>query len=346
MSAAHPHDRLIVAVVAALVAAGAVAGHHGAVTSDEPAGAAAPRPRRRARGAAAALARSRRPRRPRGRRPARGACASTRRASARRPRSSSPRHDSLEARVGQAFSRWPNGTVAGLTQLAGLHPKSAAVQLNLGIARFWAGRGGAQGRVAVGGRSLEPDTAYAVTAGNLLYPDFARNLPIFVPVERGAGGDVRKLAAPASWRCSSGARETGTIADRLFYGVALQRLGKQLLGRARLRARPRRRRRTIPEAQVAAAVGLFDKAQPGRRRSPGSGRSRATLPEGRHGPLPPRPAAALVGPGEGGAAPARARPHGRARARRSSAWRSATWTELRKPRASDADRPPTPWGIF
>ena len=91
------------------------------------------------------------------------------------------RHDSLEARIGEAFSRWPGGTVARLTQLSGLHPRSAAVQLNLGIAQFWSGEGGAKAAWQ-SAADLEPDTAYAVTAGNLLHPDFARNLPIFVPV--------------------------------------------------------------------------------------------------------------------------------------------------------------------
>ena len=54
------------------------------------------------------------------------------------------------------------------------------MQLNLGIARFWAGEDGAKeawqsAAVARAGHG------YAVTAGNLLHPEFARNLPVFVP---------------------------------------------------------------------------------------------------------------------------------------------------------------------
>ena len=61
------------------------------------------------------------------------------------------RYDSLEARVGQAFATWPDGTVDRLNRLAGLHPQKAVVQLNLGVALFWAGLSGCGGRLAGGG---------------------------------------------------------------------------------------------------------------------------------------------------------------------------------------------------
>lgn len=171
------------------------------------------------------------------------------------------RHDSLEARIGESFSDWPEGTVARLTQLTGLHPRSAALQLNLGVAQFWAGEGGAR-EAWQSAVELEPDSAYAVTAGNLLHPEFARNLPVFVPVAEVAA-EIRSLEPPAQFAALARRARRGTVADRLFYGVALQRLGKQLsaervyVGAARLA-------RDDPEAQVAAAVGLFDKAQPAR----------------------------------------------------------------------------------
>jgi tetratricopeptide (TPR) repeat protein len=169
------------------------------------------------------------------------------------------RHSSLEARIGESFSRWPDGTVARLTQLSGLHPKSAAVQLNLGIARFWAGEGGGKASWQSAAQ-LEPDTAYAVTAGNLLYPGFARNLPVFVPVER-VRAAVANLAPPAQLRVLARRARSGTPADRLFYGVALQRLGKQLSAE-RVYAAAARSAPADAEARVAAAVGLFDKARP------------------------------------------------------------------------------------
>lgn len=171
------------------------------------------------------------------------------------------RHDSLEARIGQAVSRWPDGTVARLTQLAGLHPKSAAVQLNLGIAQFWAGEGGAK-EAWQSASELEPDTAYAVTAGNLLHPDFARNLPVFVPVAQ-APSVLRALAPAAQLAVLERRARTGTVADRLFYGVALQRLGRQRSAE-RVYAEAAQFAPNDPEARVARAVGLFDKAQPTR----------------------------------------------------------------------------------
>ena len=171
------------------------------------------------------------------------------------------RHDSLEARIGESFSRWPDGTVARLTQLSGLHPRSAAVQLNLGIAQFWSGEEGAKAAWQ-SAADLEPDTAYAVTAGNLLHPDFARNLPIFVPVGE-VPAAVRSLAPPVQFAALERRARTGTVADRLFYGVALQRLGRQLSAE-RVYAEAARAAPNDPEARVAAAVGRFDKARPAR----------------------------------------------------------------------------------
>ena len=169
------------------------------------------------------------------------------------------RYSSLEARIGQSFSTWPDGTIDRLTQLSGLHPKSAAVQLNLGIAQFWAGQAGST-TAWQAAASLEPDTAYAVTADNLLYPNFARNLPIFVPVES-VPASVTGLAPPAQFALLERRARTGSTADRLFYGVALQRLGKQRSAE-RVYAEAARLAPQDPEARVAAAVGLFDKARP------------------------------------------------------------------------------------
>ncbi len=217
------------------------------------------------------------------------------------------RHDSLEARIGESFSRWPDDTVARLTQLSGLHPKSAAVQLNLGIAQFWAGEDGAKAAWQ-SAADLEPDTAYAVTAGNLLHPNFARNLPIFVPVAE-APAAVSKLQPAMQFAALERRARAGSVADRLFYGVALQRLGRQLSAE-RVYAEAARMAPNDPEARVAAAVGLFDKAQPALAFSRLGPLSR-TFPEGCHGSLPSRVAAALVGTGQGGAPPTSPRAVGR-----------------------------------
>jgi tetratricopeptide (TPR) repeat protein len=169
------------------------------------------------------------------------------------------RHGSLEARIGAAMTTWPDETVARLTELSGLHPKSAAIQLNLGIARYWAGEGDAKAAWQ-SAAELEPDTAYAVTAGNLLHPEFARNLPLFVPVAN-VPAAVRRLDPPDQFATLSRRAKDGSVSDRLFYGVALQRLGRQVSAE-RVFAEAARLHPTDPEARVAAAVGLFDKEEP------------------------------------------------------------------------------------
>jgi tetratricopeptide (TPR) repeat protein len=174
------------------------------------------------------------------------------------------RYDSLPAQVGRELAGWPDGTVAGLGRLASLYPKSALVQLELGLALFWAGRGGASDawrQAAV----LEPDTSYAVTAGNLLYPQFARNLPTFVPDQLhrldGLAGEAPAVQLRTVRRWSTtGARASRTV-GHLLYGVVLQRLGHPVSAR-REYDRAAGLEPENPEALAAAAVGRFDKADP------------------------------------------------------------------------------------
>ncbi len=167
------------------------------------------------------------------------------------------RFDSLEARVGQAFAAWPDGTVDRLNRLAGLHSQKAVVQLNLGVALFWAGLAGAEDAWRAAAAS-EPDTPYAVAAGNLLHPDFARGVPIFVttvPLPDGLDG-----LAPAA-QLDLLRRGASTADGRLLYGVALQRLGRRLSAVRQFDAAAKEAPEDV-EAQVAAAVGRFDKMRP------------------------------------------------------------------------------------
>lgn len=168
------------------------------------------------------------------------------------------RLDSLEARVGRAFAAWPEGTVDRLNRLAGLHPQDAVVQLNLGVALFWAGLPGAEDAWRSAAAS-EPDSPYAVAAGNLLHPDYARGLPVFVTTAPlPAGLDELAPAAQLDLLRRNAAR---SVEGKLVYGVALQRLGRP---RSALRVFSEAARRAPGdvEAQVAAAVGRFDKARP------------------------------------------------------------------------------------
>lgn len=164
------------------------------------------------------------------------------------------RHDSLEARVGAALAAWPEG-LDRLEQLAALHPRSAVVQLHLGLARFWAGRANAIDAWREAAR-VEPDTPYAIAAGDLLHPRYAQGLPIFVP-----GFELpRRLTAARLARLERAARGGG-VRDLLAYGVALQVLGRSVSAR-RVYDEAARAAPGNAEAQVAAAVARFDKDEP------------------------------------------------------------------------------------
>ena len=85
-------------------------------------------------------------------------------------------------------------------------------------------------------------------------------MPIFVPVAE-VPAAVRRLDPPAQFAALERRARTGSVADRLFYGVALQRLGKQLSAE-RVFAAAAAAQPNDPDARVAAAVGLFDKSRP------------------------------------------------------------------------------------
>ena len=168
------------------------------------------------------------------------------------------RWDSVEARVGEAFARWPAETVDRMSRLAGLHPDRAVVELNLGVALFWSGLAGAQEawRQAI---ADEPDTAYAVTAGNLLHPEYAPGVPVFVPTAPLPHG-FDELSPLSQLRLlERGARQS--VAGKLLYGSALQRLG-MTRSAERVFATAAREAPSDADAQVANAVGRFDKARP------------------------------------------------------------------------------------
>lgn len=171
------------------------------------------------------------------------------------------RHDSLEAKVGSAFSSWPGGTLDRVEQLAKLYPESAGVQFHLGLARLWMQRGNpvAAWRAAI---EAEPDTPYAVLAGNVIHPKLPRGLPGFVPSFT-APAEVVRLPPREQLDALQRRADGGSTRELLLYGIGLQRVGRpvsaaQVFERA-ARVAPRN-----AEAQVAAAVGKFDKDAPER----------------------------------------------------------------------------------
>ena len=174
------------------------------------------------------------------------------------------RHRSLEAQVGADVAAWPHGTVTNLARLLALYPKSSLVQLELGLALFWSGRPGAEDawrQAAV----LQPDTAYAVTAENLLYPQYAKNLPVFVPARLDLFDRLGQAQPAAQLRTLRRWAENGLDGDRtighILYGVALQRLSRPLSARRQFDLAAELSPDN-PEALTAAAVGHFEKANP------------------------------------------------------------------------------------
>lgn len=171
------------------------------------------------------------------------------------------KHDSLEAKVGAAYAAWPEGTLDRLDQLAKLYPEVAVVQLHLGLARLWANQGDPleAWRAVV---EAEPDTPYAIVAGNLLHPSLPRGLPAFIPSFT-APAAISKLPPASQLEALRRAAARGGVREQLLYGVGLQRVGRPVSS-AQVFDRAAQRFPNDVEAQVAGAVGAFDKAAPER----------------------------------------------------------------------------------
>lgn len=163
------------------------------------------------------------------------------------------RHDSLEAKLGAAFAAWP-GSEDRVEQLGALYPRSALVQLHVGLARYWAGVGGAESSWREA-REVEPDTPYAVRANDFLHPDFAPGLPTFVP---SFPYSVEGESAAAQLEAL---RNDVALRPQLLYGVFLQRLERPVSAR-RAFARALALAPDDLDALVADAVGRYEKSNP------------------------------------------------------------------------------------
>jgi tetratricopeptide (TPR) repeat protein len=169
------------------------------------------------------------------------------------------KHDSLEAKVGAAFAAWPDRTLDRVEQLAKLYPETAVVQLHLGLARLWANEGDPvhAWRAVL---DAEPDTPYAIVAGNLLHPRLPRGLPAFIPSYT-APAAVTRLPPARQLDALRAAAERGGVRAQLLYGVGLQRVGRPVSAARVFDTAARAFPRDV-EAQVAGAVGAFDKDAP------------------------------------------------------------------------------------
>jgi tetratricopeptide (TPR) repeat protein len=172
------------------------------------------------------------------------------------------RYRSLEARVGLAFARWPDDSLRRLEGLIRAYPRSALARLHLGLAYFWARRGQEALAAWRAAERVEPDSASAVRANDLLHPNFPRGLPVFVPSFSPPPG-LARLSPPRQLAALASAARSRDPRAKLLYGIALQRLGRPLSAE-REYAAAARIAPADPEAQAAAAVGLFTKAAPAR----------------------------------------------------------------------------------
>ena len=168
---------------------------------------------------------------------------------------------SLEAAVGAAVSAWPDGTVERLRELVEEHPDSALVRLHLGLALHTEGHpeeAEAEWREA---EKRDPDTPSALRAEDLLHPDMAPGRPFFFPSKAPAPALDEELTAAEQLAELERRAESGDVDDLLAYGVALQRVGRPVSARAVFERALARAPEDL-EAQVAGAVGRFDKDTP------------------------------------------------------------------------------------
>ena len=134
-------------------------------------------------------------------------------------------------RIRAAFRDWPHGSLAAMTELGREYPRDPVVQYYLGIALVWAGYASDAVAPLRAAKRLGRDTPYEVEADNLLHPQYFTDYPVFVPVR------PNRLLERGSRLQAEGHQHS---AERVYVRAA--------------RARP-----DDDEAQVAAAVGRFDK---------------------------------------------------------------------------------------
>jgi tetratricopeptide (TPR) repeat protein len=132
------------------------------------------------------------------------------------------------------------GSVPELQALADRHPRSAFVRFNLGLALFWRRDDTAAVAAWKQAKRAQPDTPSAARAGDWLHPDSPAGLPPFQ---------------------ASFVRAKTPSQRRLVRGVRLQRSGRPISAEREFAAAAALAPGD-PDAQVAAAVGLYDKDRP------------------------------------------------------------------------------------
>jgi tetratricopeptide (TPR) repeat protein len=170
------------------------------------------------------------------------------------------RYDSPAARIGAAFSAWPDRSLATVESLASERPRDSLVLLHLGFAKLWAGKGTEATDAWRQAAAAQPDSGSAQRADDALHPDFPSGQPFFVPDFPTPAG-LASLAPPAQFAVLERDARKPDVHAKLLYGLALQRLGHRISARRQydeaVRLAP-----NDPQALVAAAVSRFDKSRP------------------------------------------------------------------------------------
>jgi len=156
------------------------------------------------------------------------------------PDPSAPR--SVAGDVREALRAWPSGTVRRLRIVAAQHPQSALVRFELGLALALSGSPDAARQAWRAAERAQPDSPSAVRAENVLHPDAPPGKPPFV---------------------ASFARAHTRAQELLVKGIALQAALRPVSAERAFSAAARLAPADA-EAQVAAAVGLYDKDRPER----------------------------------------------------------------------------------
>jgi tetratricopeptide (TPR) repeat protein len=169
------------------------------------------------------------------------------------------RYRSLEAEIGAALADWPGG-FNRLAELQQANPGSSLAQLEVGLGFFWQGRLAQAEAAWRKAAKAQPDTSYAVRAGDLLYPSDAPGLPPFSPSFPSPQA-LANLSPPKQLAFLAARARGGNAQAKLLYGAALQKLGRPVSAERQFRAALALAPNDV-DARVAVAVGAFDKAKP------------------------------------------------------------------------------------